>query len=72
MNHSKNQTVPGGYLLNGYSMPCVISSTNTGGRVHNVGCFFLMLRSANLQEILCVEFFNSIPLHLCCVLELRV
>jgi hypothetical protein len=71
MNHGKNQTVPG-VLPEWCSMPSVIGSANMGGRIHNVGCFFLLSRSANFQEILRIELINTVPLHLCCVLELRV
>ena len=44
----------------------------TGGAIHNVGRFILLIGRADFQEILRVEFLNPVPLHICCVVELRV
>lgn len=54
--------------------PAVIQrfSAYTGGAIHDFGRFILLPGRADFQEILRVEFLNFVPLHLCCVVELRV
>jgi len=47
-------------------------SAYTGGAIHNVGRFILLTGCANFQEILSVELLDPVPLHICCVVKLRV
>ena len=47
-------------------------SAYTGGAIHDVGRFILLIGRADFQEILRVEFLNPVPLHICCVVKLRV
>lgn len=47
-------------------------SAYTGGAIDDIRRFILLPGRAYFQEILRAEFLDPIPLHICCVVELRV